>query len=220
MVICDSTGSHSLLRPLVDVLAERGLELEVLGFEQDQQAVREFGKGYAEGKVIAYALANSKLLGSADAFFKVTGRLFIANFDRLAKDVCGSKPTFNLEFGWLRQRAASAAQAWLGERGALRRQSKLGEYLSPAVSTVFWHSPKEYCFRHLLNAYLSARDRSGWYAEHAVGRTLVRHGVGRFSQYVDIVGESGTNPRFYSGGPLPEKWLADAREILRASPLR
>jgi hypothetical protein len=214
VVLCDGTGADGQLQVIVPLFSEHGIEVEVLGFDQGRDSVVEFGKGYGEATIIRYALKNSEFLREAGGFFKVTGRVFVPGFDRLAEAVHARVPTFMLDLGPVRRAAIRGAQHLVAPQMWNSRGARLQKWLNPGVSTVFWHAPKDYFIRHLLPAYLSARDRDGRFVELTLLPPLIQNGVKRFSAPVELVGESGSNDACYSGGSLEPRALAVADFLL------
>ena len=214
VVICDGTGSEQVLRPLVPLFEEHGIALELLGFQQDAGLVEAFGKGYGEGAIIAYAISRSRLLADAPSFYKVTGRLFVKEFSHLPAYGGAQLPTFALEFGRARQVLLSLVHKTLPPSALRVLPRRIREIVNPGVSTVFWHSPRDYFLRFLQDAYLGANDRERCFVEYAVLPRLLKNGVRRFQSKICVVGESGTRDRSYSGGVLPAHWLRAAHELL------
>jgi hypothetical protein len=59
------------------------VNVEQIHFAQDAARVSLLGKGYAEGKLIEFALENSRLLAQEEGFFKCTGKIFCRNFQNI-----------------------------------------------------------------------------------------------------------------------------------------
>ena len=51
------------------------------------------GKGFGEGEILEYVYTHSRLLRLTDTFYKVTGGLFVRNFD-LASEATASRHAF------------------------------------------------------------------------------------------------------------------------------
>ena len=75
-------------------LATKQCRIEWLTMDLRHESERR-GKGYCEGRMMAHAIAHSKLLAGADGFWKCTGRLFVSNFKTVAK----SRPKGSRFFG-------------------------------------------------------------------------------------------------------------------------
>lgn len=63
-----------------------GAAIECLHFENQQKLVHEYGRGYGEGEVVRYALANSQFIALAGCFAKCTSKLWVENFSECATD--------------------------------------------------------------------------------------------------------------------------------------
>lgn len=76
-VICDGSGFD--FSPLLKKQFPN-LNIESIHFMNDRDLVKKHGKGYGEGEIIRYALANSSFLKEADWFAKCTAKLWVENF--------------------------------------------------------------------------------------------------------------------------------------------
>lgn len=54
--------------------------IECLPFENDQESVRHFGRGYGEGEIVRYAINHSKFITQAGCFAKCSSKLWVENF--------------------------------------------------------------------------------------------------------------------------------------------
>jgi len=83
IVVCDSTGSNVLTPDELSTIRKLGMEIEQIAFKQDDALVVERGKGFAEGRLIEFAIRNSELLNRSGHFFKCTGKMFCRNFAQI-----------------------------------------------------------------------------------------------------------------------------------------
>jgi hypothetical protein len=83
IVLCDGSG-FDLKRHLSNepTLASN---LEFIGFLNDFELVKTFGKGRGEGEIINYALDHSDYLAEADVFCKCTGKLWVENHESFVR---------------------------------------------------------------------------------------------------------------------------------------
>jgi hypothetical protein len=90
IVICDATESSVLSVEELATIRKLGVLIEQLAYKQDDLLLAQRGKGFAEGRLIKYAIENSQLLCRSDSFFKCTGKVFCRNFaaiwDLIAKN--------------------------------------------------------------------------------------------------------------------------------------
>ena len=61
-------------------------KLEFLSLPGNKSLMKLKGKSYGEAKLISEAIANSKLIKEEQAFYKVTGRVWISNINKLIND--------------------------------------------------------------------------------------------------------------------------------------
>jgi hypothetical protein len=80
IIICDNSN-YIYSNEIVSLAAKNDKILEVLNFEGDKEKSKILGKGYGEGEIMNYILNNSKYIQSHDSFFKVTGKLFVENYN-------------------------------------------------------------------------------------------------------------------------------------------
>lgn len=82
IVFCDGTMPSFDFSKVLKFAEEHGKTLELLLFQESDNYLK-YGKGYAEGEVLEYALNHSAHLAEGGSFYKVTGRTFIANFEEI-----------------------------------------------------------------------------------------------------------------------------------------
>ena len=77
LAICDGSNYD-----FSGVVLERfpGANIECLFFQNNSQMVGIYGKGYGEGEIVNYAIANSAYLKESDYFAKCTAKLWVENF--------------------------------------------------------------------------------------------------------------------------------------------
>lgn len=83
IVIADATGRFLLDQSEVFMLKKMNVEVEQICYFQDDEIVKQRGKGYAEGMLMQFALLNSEFLKGAASFFKCTGKIYCRNFKLL-----------------------------------------------------------------------------------------------------------------------------------------
>jgi hypothetical protein len=206
IVVCDGSGSADLLAPLSSYVAGVGKELEVLSFDLPPADIMTRGKGFGEGLIILHALKNSIALNDAHSFYKVTGRLHIANFPALQQPERARLPSFPCEIGWLSRIALGRAYPLLGD--VQRIQELAREWwpgLSPGTHTWFWHCPKDYYLNYLVDSFRHVDDHGRLFLEHAMFVPLAMHGVRRFSPWPAVTGRSATKGRLYAGRDYPSE---------------
>lgn len=83
IVFCENSGLGYCLDGLVEMAKERGTRIEVLRF-CDSTVTENYG--LLEHRIMKYAVENSMLIRDHSSFYKVTGRLFVENFDEVAHE--------------------------------------------------------------------------------------------------------------------------------------
>lgn len=59
--------------------------IECLHFENNQNLVRRYGRGYGEGEIIKFALLNSKTIATHGCFAKCSSKLWVNNFEECTR---------------------------------------------------------------------------------------------------------------------------------------
>jgi hypothetical protein len=85
IVIVDATNYPVLSNDDMFMLVSTGVKVEQLYYQQDLILVQQRGKGYAEARLLEYALEHSELLKSESSFYKCTGKVFCRNFSVINK---------------------------------------------------------------------------------------------------------------------------------------
>lgn len=181
VIVCDNSGfDFSSDQRLRDAAAAAEKECEFLAFAADSAPIIAKGKGYGEGLMMEYVFRNSRLLErSGPSVFKVTGRLFVLNFDNLARRVGAGKTYFHP----------------VGRNPFVNLRK---------VDTRFYYVNRAVFSGSLLGAYKKVDDKAGYYLEHAYYEAL-RAGSVPYSGFGDpplFSGISGSTGLSYAIGPV------------------
>lgn len=182
VVFCDNSGYSFESESFAALARALGKELEVLCFSGNDGAER-YGKGYGEGRLCDYAFSKSHLLRQATSFYKVTGRLYVTNFDRIALRHSRNESVFALTSS----RVSYAVKRFRGKpepRGVDTRLFKIGADLYR---------------RRLFGCYHEVDDCAGRALEHVVHDRLVSEPVAPFLECPRYAGRSGTTGKPFSG---------------------
>jgi hypothetical protein len=192
IVVCDNSG-HRYPQSLILLARSLNKELELLSFTGEHQLVERYGKGYGEGEIMEYSMANSRLLKEVDGFFKVTGRLKVTNIARL---LVMSKTTENyfMPISLLRPR-------WLVARAA-----------RVCVEVRAYYATKAFFREVLLTAYKEVRDDQTFFLEQAYYRAMINapkwsKRIHCFPVSPEITGMSGSNGWTFKEHSLPRQLL-------------
>lgn len=168
-IFCDNSNYKYDYDYLIMLAKELGKELEVIKFNGNNMS-KKYGKGYGEGKIIEYALNNTKIKNSLEYFYKITGRLYVENFNEIIK----SGNSTNLFF---------------------KPQVKNRNF----VDTRFFKVGVEFYNNNLKGIYKSVDDKKGYYLEHAFYDALIlkKEEINSFNLYPHIIGRSGSNGKVY-----------------------
>lgn len=136
IVIVDSTGVSVFNEDEIDNLSKLGILVEQLKYNQDEHSVVTNGKGYAEGKLVEFAIENSRLLAGHPSFYKSTGKTFVRNFKEINDLVTHNSITSifwkNLEF-------KNIERSWVDSR--------------------FYLSTIDFAREYLISSYLNSDDK-------------------------------------------------------------
>lgn len=78
IVICD--GSNFDFREIIK-RKNPAIQIECLNFSNDEEKVKEFGRGYGEGEIIKFAIENSNTIREYQSFAKCSAKLWVENFN-------------------------------------------------------------------------------------------------------------------------------------------
>lgn len=87
IVVADSTGHGALNSDDIKELNGSGVHIEQISFYQNHEEIIRFGKGFAEGKIIDFALQNSNIMNESGIFFKSTGKTVVRNYSSIKQIV-------------------------------------------------------------------------------------------------------------------------------------
>ncbi|MDZ4664514.1 MAG: hypothetical protein SGJ15_06535 [Bacteroidota bacterium] len=85
IIFCENTHFEYDYSHIISHAKNNNIILEALVFKGNYEKVEQQGKGYGEGEIIKYAIANSKLLDPDSVFYKLTGRIFVKNINSIVK---------------------------------------------------------------------------------------------------------------------------------------
>ncbi len=87
IVLCDGS-SHDF----TNIVAEKfpSSQIECLYFENNQDLVKKFGRGFGEGEIIRYAINHSEFINRAGCFAKCTSKLWVDNYTECTQNWNGS----------------------------------------------------------------------------------------------------------------------------------
>ncbi len=100
IVICDNSG-YDFQGEIKKYFPDS--DIECLSFLGDKVAVSEYGKGYGEGEIIEFAIANSRYISNAKCFAKCTAKLWVKDAEFFLKNwngQCVVKPIFKNVFSF------------------------------------------------------------------------------------------------------------------------
>ena len=83
LVLCDGS-SHDFSQLVRQRFPDA--RIECLAFENDQEKVRLFGRGYGEGEIVRHALDHSRFIATAGCFAKCSSKLWVENFQQCTSD--------------------------------------------------------------------------------------------------------------------------------------
>ncbi len=167
LVFCENSNFEYDYTPLKKKALKHGKELEVILFIGNEK-VMDFGKGFAEGEIIEHALSKSELLRQTDSFYKVTGRIKIANINKILSIHSDDENYFNL--------AAPGAKS---------------------VDTRFFKVNIDFYKEKLLKKYEEVRDEEGIYLEVVFYNHLSRLSPSSFKRYPIAKGISASTGTTY-----------------------
>lgn len=215
IVFCENTATDYDFQEIVEFAKSEGKTLEILIFNGNKKA-QKYGKGYGEGEIIEYAIQHSYYLRNKVSFYKITGRLFIPEFDRiygLHSNLANvfKTPAFTPDpwsgIGPLKPdnpvRHLRAVLRYLYVffgRGRGRGPHQYDRH----ISTIFYKSNVEFFKKHLIRSYKRVNDAKNYALEHTYYEDLSKHNFSPFLTNYTIMGKCGTTGSLYCGQDYPE----------------
>jgi len=183
-----------------------GKQLEVLIFSGDRQQVENRGKGFGEGEIIRYVFENSKLIQQCGSFYKITGRVFVSNFDAIHEAHLKSTKVFDYPVpGYGRYAKRMIAHLFTNSR-----------HCRGTVHTIFYKCDSTFFKERLLNRNELVNDSERFYLEQSYFLPLIKTGFSTFKIKPVLVGFSGSTGELYQDTDYPETTQQRAAVILAA----
>jgi len=204
------------------IAGEQGKEIEFVQVKESGKTAFR-GKGYGEGDMILQVLEKSELLGGAESFFKVTGKLYCANWGQVFS--FGGDAEFFLMAnargrGAWRNALSPIYKSGAGSRlmGFLRRMRVPWPLLAASpggwVDTRFYWVKTQFYRERLLCSHERVQDSLAYHLENAFFDDLEGvQGCCLHSEEPVILGTSGTMGT--TGGHFSEEISGRSKEIAR-----
>ena len=177
IIICDGSGYD--FQKLITMTPDlRSLNIEVLHFFNDVEMVKNKGKGYGEGEIIAYALDHSDILNKHDTFSKCTAKYWVKNYQECTY---GHQKNISID-------------KYYESRYSLR-------YLS--CDTRFYIAEKDFYLKKLVNSHKKINDFQSYFLENAFATDLILSKITgtEFKVKPLVYGMSGTTGEFSASRP-------------------
>lgn len=185
VVYCDNSNPESItFEELKKYANDKHVKLEILSFKGNEEKIMAQGKGYGEGEITAYALANSQLIKEDGYFMKLTGRLMIDNLSSIVKKISSAKIYFNIP----------------------------NHTMKGIADTRFYAMPVKVYNDYFSTAYEKVDDNNGYYYEHAFTDVIRTNKLktSNFPEYPLYSGESGSSGGHYTYKP----WKSKIKNVL------
>jgi hypothetical protein len=208
IILCDNTALSNKFFGLVSLAKQYDKQLEVLSFDGDSSRVATHGKGFGEGEIIEYVLGNSSLIKNGAVFYKVTGRVFVENFDTICNQERQHDVVFDLKikptkkFVW-------KCLAVIPGLGTLLTNNGFG-----FVKTIFYKCSINYYNKYLLNRYHEVNDRKDFSLENRMFAPIVRYGYKPFTTHPNYIGYCAGTGKLYGTDEYPSGVKERAREFM------
>ena len=178
LVVCENSHDQLLGLLLEETAREKRKHFEYLSFAGDLRMTFALGKGYGEGEIIKHAIQHSSIIAnSAYGFYKITGRLKIANFFDISRRIDATSNVFRL-------------------MSTRFRRPRM-------VDTRFFYVQPGFYIANLIDAYRNVNDRAGKYLEHTFYDGLVgKDQLFGMPLYPLLVGRSATTGTDYADSRL------------------
>lgn len=178
IVIADATGGRLLHDDDISLLSKMNVYVEQISYIQDEEVVKNKGKGYGEGMLIKHALKSSEILSNERSFFKCTGKIYCRNIDKIIEAIDAN----NIKnFFWRRIREDHLLNRW--------------------ADTRLFYATKAFCEEKIIPAYLKV-DESICPVEHECFKVVDKDLEAATSMRPMISGFSGGTGKQYFDSSL------------------
>jgi hypothetical protein len=204
IVFCDNSATTCSFKAICNFAQIFGKEIEVLIFSGNAEKLCFCGKGYGEGEIVAHAFAKSHFLKEAKSFYKITGRIFIGNFEELHCQHAKDPLVFSLP---------GVPWKLKCKQFLLRFERIRSRFEGRSAYTVFYKSEVNFFRTHLLERYLEVDERQNRWLEHVYFLPVMQNGAVGFRKNLKVVGLRGTSGETYEGHTYPDDVVALARSM-------
>lgn len=192
LVVCD--GSNYDLRNHFKESFDNE-KIEFLRFNSNTKLTWEYGKGFGEGEIIKFALANSKILAKSDHFIKCTAKLWVGNLGVVLDQY---NDFFQIEM-------------------LIKNYHDPRKIYSNWVDTRIWIGSKHFYLNNLINLHEEVRDRERRFMEHVMSDKLNSLNIPYFSLMFPtpplVYGVSGTTGQVYD--PLQLGFFSSLKRFIK-----
>lgn len=180
VIFCDNSNQHIDITKLNKLAKLTSKEFEYITFNGDIDRIIDQGKGYGEGEIINHILEKSTIIRDEDYFFKITGRLFVDNIDKIIEKV-------DKEYSYFNKTSIS--------------------HNCNSIDTRFYGVRICDYNKYLRYAYKKVSDRQGKYLEHVFFDIVKNSDMSRrnIPLFPRIIGQSGSMGSFYSKNKTKDK---------------
>ena len=185
VVFCENSNyGTEKLSDLTKTAGEKGVELELLSFQGNEEKACIHGKGYGEGEIMDYVFSHSKLIRTEDYFVKITGRLKVDNVKSIVSRMNRQRTYFNIPNRTLRN----------------------------IYDTRMYVMPVSQFKDRFLHSYEQVMDEQGIFLEMVYTQVLQEHNikVSNFPRYPRVVGISGSGGAVYDY----TEWKCKIKDVL------
>lgn len=169
IIFCENTNYSFDNALLMEKAKSYNVHLEFLKFTGNYSKISELGKGYGEGEIIKHTLENSKYLNEDSVFYKLTGRVFVKNINRIVKKDGHKELIF------------------------IRAQRAV-----PIIDARFFKTSVKFFKENLIDAYKEVNDIKKNYLEMVYFNKLKKiNNIERFAEYPKFTGLSGSTGEKY-----------------------
>ena len=211
IVFCENTACQYNFDRIIEFAKKNGKSLEVLIFSGNTKS-HKYGKGYGEGEIIKYALQHSKHLSCQTSFYKMTGRLFVRNFNEIQIDRQHYQnvfqyPAFSHSVDPFINMSHKNPENLIEHiRSIIRflyvfigRGKGRGPHdYTKHIATSFYKSNVDFYKQNLMNSYKRVNEKKSYILEHIFYEDITSKDFNLFSQPLNIIGRSGSTGGIYN----------------------
>lgn len=207
IIFCDNTDTkHSFSQ--IELLARQYQKnFELFVFKGNHERIIIQGKGYGEGEIMKYIFEHSRLLHEYPSFYKITGRIYVENFNEISHVHRNHDVVFDLTL----KEWKKALYKIIANIPCIATYLDTGKGY---VRTLFYKCSRQYFVDYLIKRHVEVDDRKALGLGNRYFFPLMKNGYVAFSPQPRILGYSAGTGKLYGDADFTDDIKDMAHRLL------